>query len=145
MRLSAKSEYALLALVDLAQRGPGALVSVREIAERQDIPARFLEQVFAALRRAGVVKAVRGAKGGYGLGRPAERLTVLEVVEAVEGPLQPTVCDTARGGVCPRGSACAAGAVWERAGDALRGVFAASTLADVAGAQDALDAGKVGP
>lgn len=145
MRFSAKSEYALLALIDLAQRGSDALVSVREIAESQCIPARFLEQVFASLRRAGIVSAVRGAKGGYGLGRTADLITVLEIVEAVEGPLRPTLCDGTRDATCPRGMSCAAGDVWERASDALREVFHSATLAEVAREQDSLDAaGKVG-
>lgn len=140
MRLTTKSEYALLGLIDLASREAGGPVSVREIAERQAIPARFLEQVFAALRRAGVVRAVRGARGGFTLDGRAGTVTVLDVVEAVEGPLQPSVCSGVRNGACARSAACAAGGVWDRATNALRDVFQSATLADLAREQAGLDA-----
>ncbi len=140
MRLTTKSEYALLALIDLARHDSGGAVSVREIAERQAIPARFLEQVFAALRRAGLVRAVRGARGGFTLDGRAGSVSVLDIVEAVEGPLQPSVCDGVRNGVCERSAICAAGGVWDRATKALRDVFASETLADLAREQAELDA-----
>lgn len=140
VRLTVKSEYALLALIDIASATGGRPVSVREIAERQEIPARFLEQVFASLRRAGVVNAVRGARGGFALGRDPVDVTVLDVVEAVEGPLRPSVCAGLRGGDCARNGACAAGSVMERASKALRDVFGGCTLAELAREQAGLDA-----
>lgn len=143
MRLTVKSEYAVLALIDLARSGgdtpAAAPVSAREIAERQSIPSRFLEQVFASLRRAGIVDAVRGARGGFVLSRPAAAVTVLEVVEAVEGPLRPTVCESLRGDACVRTGICAAGGVWDRASRALKDVLGSATLADLASEQAALD------
>lgn len=139
MRLTVKSEYGVLALIELARRDGDSPVSVREIAEAQGIPARFLEQVFASLRRAGVVEAVRGARGGFVLGRAAREINVLDVVEAVEGPLRPSVCEGVRNGACERSAICAAGGVWERATSALRDVFENATLADLAEEQAALD------
>jgi Rrf2 family cysteine metabolism transcriptional repressor len=125
MRLTARSEYGLLALIDLACRCGHGPVSAREVAQRQRIPGKFLEQLFASLRKAGLVTAVRGAHGGFELSRPADDITVLNVVEALEGPLRPTLC----GGevACERGGACAAADVWGRATMALRDVFGSTT------------------
>jgi len=138
MRLSAKSEYGLLALIDLASSWDQGPVSVREIAERQSIPPKFLEQLFVSLRKAGLVKAMRGARGGFALDRHPSEISVLEVVEALEGPLKPTLCDG--GSTCSRTQACAAATVWNRATAALRDVFDTTTLADLAGEQATIDA-----
>jgi Rrf2 family cysteine metabolism transcriptional repressor len=137
MRLTARSEYGVLALIDLACHVGEGPVSARGVAERQRIPGRFLEQLFAALRRGGLVTAVRGAHGGFKLSRPPGSITVLEIVEALEGPLQPSMCDG--GAACDRGHACAAAGVWGRAADALRGVLSTATLAELAGIQTAMD------
>lgn len=139
MRLTARSEYGLLALIDLGVhygRGP---VSAREMSERQCIPLKFLEQLLSALRKAGIVNAVRGARGGFTLARDPREVNVLEVVEALEGPLAPTSCDG--GALCGRSGACAAANVWSRATDALRDVFTTTTLADLSARQTELDAG----
>jgi Rrf2 family protein len=127
----------VLALIDLACRFGEGPVSARGVAERQRIPGRFLDQLFGSLRRGGLVTAVRGAHGGFTLSRPPGSITVLEIVEALEGPLQPTLCDG--GGTCDRGHACAAAGVWGRAADALRGVLSTATLAELAGIQTAMD------
>lgn len=137
MRITAKSEYGVLAMIDLAANASRSPVSTREVARRQMIPATFLEQLFVALRRAGLVTARRGARGGFLLGREAERISVLDVVEALEGPLRPTVCDALA--PCARSSACAAATVWRGASDALREVFSATTIADLAAAQSTMD------
>jgi Rrf2 family protein len=137
MRLTAKSEYGLMALVNLAQRGDGEPVSAREIAEAERIPIKFLEQLLVPLRKEGLVKARRGSHGGFTLGRPASAITVLEVVEALEGPLSPSPCDVGRD--CPRTSGCAAAPVWEKAGQALRDVLGSTTIAQVATRQTELD------
>lgn len=136
VRLTAKSEYGLLALIDLACRYGDGPVSARGVADRQSIPMKFLEQLLSALRKAGLVTAVRGAHGGFELSREPREISVLDVVEALEGPLAPTSCD---GAGCCRSGACAAGSVWGRATDALRGVFSGTTLADLASAQSAFD------
>lgn len=140
VRLTAKSEYGLLAMIELACRYGEGPASAREIAERRGIPARFLEQLFVALRRAELVTAVRGARGGFVLARDPRHVTTLDVVEALEGPLTASVCDTDRGLECGHAGACAAAPVWARATAALRDVFAATTLAELAGVQIGLDA-----
>lgn len=137
MRLTARSEYGVLALIDLACRYGGGPVSAREVAERQQIPGKFLEQLFVSLRKAGLVTAVRGARGGFELSRPPAGITVLDVVEALEGPLRPTLCAGESG--CERGGACAAAGVWTRATEALRDVLTTTSLAELAGVQSSMD------
>jgi Rrf2 family cysteine metabolism transcriptional repressor len=85
MRISAKGEYAIKAVLDLTLHQGGGLIPIQEIAERQRIPQRYLEQVLLALKRAGLLTSKRGAAGGYHLTRPPEEITVGEVLRAVEG------------------------------------------------------------
>ncbi len=85
MRLSKKSRYGLRALVDLSVRSKNGQVSLNSIAERNGISLQYLEQVFAALKRAGLVKSIKGPQGGYLLERPANQITVLDIVKALEG------------------------------------------------------------
>ena len=86
MRLSAKSEYALMAILDMALYGGEGPVQVKSIARRQSIPVRFLEQVMASLKKGGIVDSFRGAQGGYLLAKSLEEINLAEVLEAVEGP-----------------------------------------------------------
>ena len=87
MRFSRQVQYAICGLFDLAYNGGGEPVRVRRICERQGVPYRYLEQIFARLRRAGLITGKRGPGGGYVLGRPAEEISLRDVIEAVEGPL----------------------------------------------------------
>jgi Rrf2 family protein len=141
VRLTARSEYGLLAMIDLASIAGSQPISAREIAERQGIPLKFLEQLLVALRRAGVVSSVRGAHGGFTLDRGAADVTVLEIVEALEGPLTTTVCDGERAANCGKTGSCAASIVWTRATDAVRDVFEDTTLDQLVVQQRSLDAG----
>jgi Rrf2 family cysteine metabolism transcriptional repressor len=115
LAITSKSPYAVRALAELARTGGTAPVPIGEIARRRDIPVQFLEGLFATLRRAGILQSQRGVKGGYSFARPAEELTVLEVVEALEGTL-----------------GAEATGVFEDAVGALRAQFAAVTIAEVA-------------
>lgn len=86
MQLSCKCEYALLALFELAQHhGTGEPLQIKQIATKQDIPERYLEQLLAILRRQGIVRSQRGAKGGYRLGREPWTIRLQEAIEAIEG------------------------------------------------------------
>ena len=87
LSISSKSPYALSALVELHRQGTAGPVPIAELARRREIPVQFLEQLFASLRRAGVLRSQRGVKGGYSLARPAEEITVLELVQILDGPL----------------------------------------------------------
>jgi len=85
--ITSKSPYALKALAELGRSGDAGPVPIGELARRRDIPVQFLEQLFAVLRRAGVLKSQRGVKGGYAFARGPETITVLEVVELLDGPV----------------------------------------------------------
>lgn len=87
LSITSKSPYAVRALVELHRIGEDVPVPIAELAKRGEIPAQFLEQLFATLRRAGLLKSQRGVKGGYSFARPAAQITVLEVVEQLDGPL----------------------------------------------------------
>jgi Rrf2 family cysteine metabolism transcriptional repressor len=85
--ITTKSPYALSALVELYRQGNSGPVPIAELARRRQIPVQFLEHLFATLRRAGVLRSQRGVKGGYSFARPASEVTVLELVELLDGPL----------------------------------------------------------
>ena len=87
LSITTKSPYALSALVELHRQGGAGPVPIAELARRRAIPVQFLEQLFASLRRAGILRSQRGVKGGYTLARPADEVTVLELVEVLDGPL----------------------------------------------------------
>jgi Rrf2 family protein len=85
--ITSKSPYAISALAELARSGGTEPVPIGELARRRGVPVQFLEQLFAVLRRAGVINSQRGVKGGYRFARPPETITVLEVVELLDGPV----------------------------------------------------------
>jgi Rrf2 family cysteine metabolism transcriptional repressor len=85
--ITTKSPYALNALVELYRQGASCPVPIAELARRRDLPVQFLEHLFATLRRAGILRSQRGVKGGYSFARAPEELTVLELVELLDGPL----------------------------------------------------------
>ncbi|MEA2253767.1 MAG: Rrf2 family transcriptional regulator, cysteine metabolism repressor [Solirubrobacteraceae bacterium] len=86
LSITTKSPYALRALAELGRSGEGP-VPIGELARRRDIPVQFLEQLFAVLRRSGMLRSQRGVKGGYSFARPPHEITVLEIVEILDGPL----------------------------------------------------------
>ncbi|HEV2787317.1 MAG TPA: Rrf2 family transcriptional regulator [Solirubrobacteraceae bacterium] len=112
--ITTKSPYALQALVELGRCGGDGPVPIGELARRRDIPVQFLEQLFATLRRGGVLRSQRGVKGGYTFARPPGEITVLEIVELLEGPLGRD-----------------ASGIFGDAAAAARDVLAATTIADV--------------
>jgi Rrf2 family protein len=118
LAITARSPYALRALTELARAGASGPLPIAEIARRRDIPVQFLEGLFATLRRAGLLHSQRGVKGGYSLARSPEEVTVLEIVELLEGDLA--------------SEAERAGPIWSEAVGALRAVLAGTTLAEVA-------------
>ena len=118
LAITAKSPYAVRALAELARSGGDAPVPLGEIARRRDVPVQFLEGLFGTLRRAGVLHSQRGVKGGYSFARSPEQVTVLEVVELLEGDLE--------------AEARADGSIWAEAVDALRSVLGGVTIAEIA-------------
>src|SRR5437588_8766772 len=85
--ITSKSPYAVTALVELHRHGDSGPVPIAELARRREIPVQFLEQLFATLRRAGMLRSQRGVKSGYTFARPSTEITVLEVVELLDGPV----------------------------------------------------------
>ena len=120
-----------MAMTELAGRGGERAVSLAAIAENQQISRPYLEQLFARLRREGLVQSVRGPGGGYRLARPAEALSVAEVVEAVDESLRATRCSGAGAGCMKGGARCLTHDLWEETGRHLRDYLAAVSLADV--------------
>ncbi len=118
LTITTKSPYAVRALCELARCGDSAPVPIGEIARRREIPVQFLEGLFATLRRGGILQSQRGVKGGYSFARPPGEITVLEVVELLEGELG--------------AEAAASGPLWTEAADAVRTVLEGTTIADVA-------------
>lgn len=131
MRISAKADYAVRAAVELAAAPPGKPVKAEAVARGQDIPREFLENILRDLRRAGLVRSLRGAEGGSMLARPASEIRLAEVLRAVEGPL------AAVRGIRPEaleyhGAAASLVDVWIALRANLRAVLDEVTLADVA-------------
>lgn len=135
MRLSTKGRYAVMAMADLARHGGGAevqrAVSLAEIAERQDISLSYLEQLFARLRRRGLVKSVRGPGGGYRLSRDAEATVVGEIIKAVDEPLHAVRCSATGAGCMPGGERCLTHDLWEELGRQIDGYLSSVSLKDV--------------
>jgi Rrf2 family protein len=130
MRISARADYAVRAAAELAAAGEGPTKG-DAIAQAQGIPLKFLENILGDLRHAGIVRSQRGADGGYWLARPADQITVADVIRAVEGPLA-----SVRGGppedVAYVGAAESLASVWIAVRASLRSVVERVTLADVA-------------
>lgn len=130
MRVSQRLDYALRGLVALAQRPPGTSVAAGDLADSLSLPRRFLEQQFTALAQAGLVECRRGAGGGCALARPANDLSVADVVRALEG----AALDV------PRTSGTIVSDMWADVAQGLDGILAGISVADLASRQDALDA-----
>jgi Rrf2 family protein len=133
VRTTAKADYAVRAAVELAASAE-APVSAERIAEAQAIPVNFLENILLDLRRAGIVDSRRGAAGGYLLAKPAEEITIADVVRAVEGPLA-SVRGISPDALEYEGSAVPLREVWVALRSAVRSVLEHVTLADVAGGE----------
>ncbi|HEX7967363.1 MAG TPA: Rrf2 family transcriptional regulator [Stellaceae bacterium] len=132
MRLSTKGRYAVMAMVDLAKHSQGSPIALAEIAERQEISLSYLEQLFAKLRAANLVKSVRGPGGGYLLGYAADETRISDVILAVDEPIRATRCTPGAPTGC-RGSKsrCLTHDLWEELGNQIHLYLSSVTLADV--------------
>lgn len=131
VRVTAKVDYAIRALTELATADPGVMVKGDALAGAQAIPVKFLENILSELRRAGLVSSQRGTDGGYRLARPAGRITIAEVIRAVEGPLA-DVHGTPPEALDLKGPARSMREVWLATRAALRSVLDVVTIEDVA-------------
>ena len=111
MQITRQADYAVRAILYLAEKGPGARVSTATIAKDRSIPLTFLAKIVSQLSVAGILHATRGARGGVSLARPAEKINLLEIVEAIDGPVALNECVLDES-LCPQGDLCTVRSVW---------------------------------
>jgi Rrf2 family protein len=137
MWVSTKAQYGMRALIEVAVGGDRP-TSLKTVADRQGLSHQYLEQIFAVLRRAGIVESIRGARGGYRLARRPDQLSALEVVELLEGTVSPVQCidDEAS---CGRTGACSTEPLWREVDAAVRTVLGGTSLADLMAERELLN------
>lgn len=132
MKLSTKGRYAVMGLVDLAKHSGGRPVALADIARRQEISLSYLEQLFAKLRRGGLVNSVRGPGGGYLLAHPADQMRIADAILAVNEPIRATRCTPGSPAGCRANrSRCLTHDLWEELGNQIHMYLNSVTLADV--------------
>ena len=133
MKLSTKGRYGARAMLDLALHSNiNEPVTLNSIAERQDISEQYLEQIFSVLRKSGLVESVRGAQGGYRLGRDASKITVGDIVRVLEGSLDPVDCISCDNTTkCDRYDLCVMKDVWQKVSDSINSAVDSFTLYDL--------------
>jgi Rrf2 family iron-sulfur cluster assembly transcriptional regulator len=131
MELNTRGRYAVMAMADLAKFGAQGALPLPAIAERQQISLAYLEQLFLKLRRAGLVESARGRSGGYRLGRPANAISVADVMAAVEEDTRMTRCGGEAAKPCLPGQRCLTHGLWDALGDQIASFLANVTLQDV--------------
>lgn len=131
MKISTKGRYAVRVMLDLALNNTGECIKVKDIAARQDISEKYLEQIIAALSRAGFVNSVRGAQGGYRLSKAPENYTVGMILRVTEGSLAPVACLDEGAEVCERCDTCETLEVWRELAQAIDNVVDHVTIADL--------------
>lgn len=132
MKLSTKGRYGLKAMLDLAVNGEKGLVTLKNIAERQDLSENYLEQLFTSLRKADLVKSIRGAQGGYLISKPTNNITVGDILRALEGTLSPVECIEQEGdSKCEKSDICITHNVWKKIRDGINQVVDSVTLEDM--------------
>jgi len=132
LKVSTKGRYGLRAIVDLAVNDKEGQVSLKSIAERQGLSENYLEQLFASLKKSGLVKSVRGAQGGYMLSKPPKKITVGDVLRSLEGTLCPVDCiDLDMHTSCNKADVCVTAPVWTKLRDKINEVVDSFTIADL--------------
>ena len=132
MKISTKGRYATRVMLDLALNNTGECIKVKDIAMRQGISEKYLEQIIAVLNKAGYVKSVRGAQGGYRLTKAPEEYTVGMILRLTEGSMAPVACLEEGATECERCDTCETLEVWRELYDAINGVIDKVTIADLA-------------
>lgn len=131
MKISTKGRYAVRVMLDLALHNTGECIKVKDIANRQGISEKYLEQIIAVLNKAGYVKSVRGAQGGYKISRAPEEYTVGMILRLTEGSLAPVACLDANADECSRIDTCETLQIWKKLYDAINNVVDNITIADL--------------
>lgn len=129
MRLSTKGRYGMKAVLDLALHSNEGLISLKSIADRQEISENYLEQLFASLKKAGVVKSTRGSQGGYELGKAPSEISVGDILRALEGSLAPVECvEDCEQPSCEKSENCVTRHIWTKIHDSVNEVVDSISL-----------------
>ena len=131
MLISTKGRYALRVMIDLAEHRSGEFISLKEIAQRQEISEKYLESIVVLLSRAGLVEGVRGKGGGYRLTRSIDQYSVGEILRLTEGSLAPVTCLEGAENTCPRAGQCHTLPMWEKLDSLINGYLDSVSLADL--------------
>lgn len=131
MKISTKGRYAVRVMLDLALNNTGECIKVKDIAARQGLSEKYLEQIIAILNKAGYVKSVRGAQGGYRIAKEPKDYTVGMILRLTEGSLAPVVCLEENYGECERCDTCETLGVWQELYEAINHVVDGVTIADL--------------
>ena len=129
MKLSTKGRYGVKAMVDLAIHYGGEPISIKSISERQNISEYYLEQLFSPLRKAELIRSVRGAQGGYVLSRSPKDITIAEIMEVLEGPIEISSCLDEKS--CNNVDCCATRLLWAKIKNSIDSVTKSTTLQDI--------------
>lgn len=131
MQISTKGRYALRLMLDLAVHNTGELVKIKDISARENISEKYLEQIISSLKKAGYVKSLRGAQGGYMLAREPETYTVGTILRLTEGNMKPVACLEDEPNQCSRAGECVTLRLWKMLDEAIEGVLDKVTLQDL--------------
>lgn len=131
MKISTKGRYALRVMIDLAEHNSGELITLAEIAERQELSEKYLEGIVAVLSKNGLLTAVRGKGGGYRLAKAPSEYTVGNILKLTEGSLAPVSCVEKEGVPCVRAEKCRTIGMWRRLDSLIQGFLEGVTLADL--------------
>jgi Rrf2 family transcriptional regulator, cysteine metabolism repressor len=131
MRISTKGRYGVRAMFDLAMHNRENAIALKGVAAREHISEKYLEHLFASLKKAGLIHSVRGAQGGYRLAHPPEEITLGDIIRVLEGPVTPSECVTEEAEFCERMTECVMHDVWGRIRTQIDEVLDSVTLADV--------------
>lgn len=131
MRISTKGRYAVRLMLDLATNYSGEPIRLKDVAKRQDVSDKYLEQIISTLNKAGYVRSVRGPMGGYSLQRPPEEYTVGMILRLTEGSLAPVECVEDTISDCDRAESCVTRILWKKLNDAINDVVDHITLEDL--------------
>jgi Rrf2 family protein len=135
MNISTRGRYGLRALLEIAVQSDQGPITVRDISRKQQMSVSYLEQILHRLKKAGIVKSIRGAKGGYVLARRGEQITVNQIINALDGPISISYCDSPklREKSCIGPSACVSRVLWKKLEEMIEGALSNVTLADLKG------------
>lgn len=131
MRISTKGRYALRLMIDLAERDGEGFISLKDVAERQEISVKYMEQIVTVLCKVGFLKSLRGAQGGYKLAKLPKEYTVGDILRVTEGDLAPVACLEDKQNQCPRYSKCITVEFWQGLYDVVNKYVDSVTLADL--------------